>query len=144
MAKTNPAPMANYLEKEPTSLHENFADWLTRQTGYEVDLKTVQLATALRMTFQRSEDNQSDLEARRQAQINAVAEREKRAAEREAARAAKEKAAAEKAAAKKAAPAAEKAVAPKKATKAAAAKAAPAEAPAKAAGGPKRRKAVAK
>lgn len=66
----------------PTALHESFAKWLTEQTGIEVDLKTVQLVTVLRMDFQASEVNQKDLAARK---ANAEAKR-KGAAERKRAR----------------------------------------------------------
>ena len=51
-------PLAAYQEKEPTELHVKFAEWITEKTGYEVDLKSVQLATALRMPFQASPENQ--------------------------------------------------------------------------------------
>jgi len=77
-----PAPRAALAEKDPTPLHENFANWLTRETGYEVDLKTVQLAAVLRGAFQKSEENQADLEQRRAAAEQRVAAREERAQER--------------------------------------------------------------
>jgi hypothetical protein len=63
---------STYLEKEPTDLQERFADWILDKTGYEPtdadDFATgVQLATALRMEFQRSPENQAVLEERRAA-----------------------------------------------------------------------------
>jgi hypothetical protein len=66
---------------EPTELHKRFADWLKAQTGVDVDLKTVQLVTTMRMDFQRSEDNQT-----------ALADRKAQAAKAEADRVAKRKA----------------------------------------------------
>lgn len=50
---------------EPTELHKRFADWLKEQTGVDVDLKTVQLVTTLRMDFQKSDDNQTALAERK-------------------------------------------------------------------------------
>jgi histone H1/5 len=129
---------ANFVEKAiPTRIQE-FADWLTRETGYEVDARSVYLGSALRGTFQKSDENQERIAARKieleneaEAKVTRAAEREQAKLDREAARAAKaeerEKAAAERAAAKEAA-AKEKAAAPAKTT---AAKAAPAKAPAK-------------
>lgn len=70
---------------KPTELHERFAQWLFIQTGVKPDLKTVQLAVAFRMDFQRSEDNQAALTAKKEA-----------AAAKEAERVAKRKAALEK------------------------------------------------
>lgn len=66
---------------EPTELHKRFADWLKANTGVDVDLKTVQLVTTLRMDFQRSEDNQSALVARK---AKAQEEAAKKAAARKA------------------------------------------------------------
>jgi hypothetical protein len=66
----------------PTALHEDFAKWLTAQTGVEVDLKTVQLVTIFRMDYQASPENQANLAARK---ANAEAKR-KGAAERKKAR----------------------------------------------------------
>jgi hypothetical protein len=61
-----------YLDKAPTDLQERFAQWILDQTGYEPndsdDFATgVQLATALRMEFQRSPENQAELERKRAA-----------------------------------------------------------------------------
>jgi hypothetical protein len=50
---------------EPTELHKQFADWLKEKTGVDVDLKTVQLVTTMRMDFQKSEENQTALAARK-------------------------------------------------------------------------------
>jgi len=50
---------------EPTDLHKQFADWLKEKTGVDVDLKTVQLVTVMRMDFQKSEENQTALAARK-------------------------------------------------------------------------------
>jgi hypothetical protein len=71
---------STYLEKEPTPLQEHFAEWIQDKTGYEPndadDFATgVQLATALRMEFQRSPENQARLEERRAAAEQAAEER---------------------------------------------------------------------
>lgn len=78
-------PRANYQDKEPTALHVNYADWLAAETGCEIDLKSVQLATALRMNYQRSDANQGLLEIRRAESENSVVERQERREAREAA-----------------------------------------------------------
>ena len=112
-------PLAHLLEKDPTPVMENFADWIEDQTGYEVDRRSVALAGTLRMVFQKSPENQADLEERRQAAEDKKAAR----LERQEARAAK--VAQEAKAAKTAKPAA-KAPAKAPATKAAPAKRTPA------------------
>lgn len=151
VAKKGEPAQAVYVDKNiPTRIQE-FADWLTRETGYEVDPRSVYLGSALRGTFQKSDENQERIAARAQEIIDQAAAREQakldRAqakADREAARAAKaeerEQAKAAKAAEAKAAPAAKKAPA-KAAAKAPAAKTAAAKkAPAKAAATPSRRR----
>lgn len=70
---------------KPTELHERFAEWIKAETGFDADLKTVQLAVAFRMDFQASPENQAALSTKKGA-----------AAEKEAARIAKRKAALEK------------------------------------------------
>lgn len=102
--------LADYAEKDPTELQEMFADWLSTKTGYDVDVKSVALATSLRGAYQKSPENQDHLAARREAAEQRVADREKRAEEREA----KAKAPAP---AKKAAPAKKTAAASAPATK---------------------------
>ncbi|WNM69117.1 hypothetical protein SEA_MORTYSMITH_40 [Microbacterium phage MortySmith] len=137
VAKKGEPPRANYAEKAVPTVIQNFADYLTEQTGYEVDLRSVYLGSALRGEFQKSPENQKRI-ADRAAEIER--EREERAAkaeERAAKKAEREAAAKEKAAAAKEAKSAPKAstakapaaktAAPKKApAKAAATKAAPA------------------
>ncbi|MER7731936.1 hypothetical protein ABTX80_13740 [Streptomyces erythrochromogenes] len=66
---------------EPTDLHKAFAEWLFIQTGIKPDLKTVQLTCAFRMDFQKSEENQKDLKARKAA---ALAKKQKAAADKRA------------------------------------------------------------
>jgi hypothetical protein len=68
--KTSAQSLQDRAAHEPTDLHRNFAKWLKDNTGVDVDLKTVQLACAMRMDFQRSEDNQADLAARKAAAAN--------------------------------------------------------------------------
>lgn len=50
---------------QPTELHKAFAEWLAVKTGCKIDLKTLQLATTMRHDFQRSEENQKALAARK-------------------------------------------------------------------------------
>lgn len=75
---------AERAASQPTELHERFAKWIKEQTGFEADVKTVQLAVAFRMDFQASPENQEALTAKKQT-----------AAQKEAARVAKRKAALE-------------------------------------------------
>lgn len=73
-----------YLDKEPTDLQDRFATWIIEKTGYEpgsvkaegVFRDAVQLATALRMEFQRSPENQEVLAERRAAAAKRKEERE--------------------------------------------------------------------
>ena len=57
-------PLAHYAEKDVTPVIEEFAAWLTEQTGYEVDLRSVYPGSSLRATFQKSEGNQARIAAR--------------------------------------------------------------------------------
>ena len=57
-----PAPYAEYLDKEPTDLQDHLTGWLLDKTGYEPDnaddfAEGVRLCVALRMTHQASEEN---------------------------------------------------------------------------------------
>lgn len=54
-------------QSEPTQLHKDFAQWIYEETGIRPDLKSVQLACALRMDYQRSDANQTALKAKKQA-----------------------------------------------------------------------------
>jgi membrane protein involved in colicin uptake len=82
-SKTKAAPPLKHIaDKEPTALHEEFVAWLKTNTGVDCDLKSVQLATVLRMEFQRSEQNQKRLAASKKAKADADAAREARRAER--------------------------------------------------------------
>lgn len=69
-----PMELEDYLGKEPTDLQARFATWLTDTVGYDASkAKTkqeafeegVRLATATRMVFQRSDENQEVLTERR-------------------------------------------------------------------------------
>ncbi|QGH73993.1 hypothetical protein SEA_HIDDENLEAF_42 [Microbacterium phage Hiddenleaf] len=129
VAKKGEPPRANYAEKAVPTVIQNFADYLTEQTGYEVDLRSVYLGSALRGEFQKSPENQkriadraAEIEREREERAAKAQERAAKKAEREAA--AKEKAAAAKEA--KSAPKASTAKAP--AAKTAATKKAPAKA----------------
>lgn len=70
MAENNTPSKKTFAERaaaEPTELHKQFADWLKEKTGVDVDLKTVQLVTTMRMDFQSSEENQAALKERKAA-----------------------------------------------------------------------------
>lgn len=58
MSKTT---LAHYAEKSPSQTNVRCAEWITEKVGYEVDLKTVQLVSALYPKFQRSPENQEVL-----------------------------------------------------------------------------------
>lgn len=75
VAETKVYPKADVAAKAPTDLHKNMAKWLLETTGYEPDLKTVQLVCSMRMEFQASDANQADLAARRAAAIKKQEER---------------------------------------------------------------------
>lgn len=47
----NAPPYADRVDTEPNHRHLAFADWLTETTGYEVDVKSVQLAASLTNEF---------------------------------------------------------------------------------------------
>jgi hypothetical protein len=96
---------ASYAEKTITPVMEDFAEWLTAQTGYKVDPLSVQLGSALRGTFQKSEFNQNRIATRAEEREAEAQAKLDRAAEREEKRAAKEQARAERAEAKASAPA---------------------------------------
>ena len=95
MAKTNKAtqnatpPLAHLLDKEITPTMDRYAQWLTEQTGYEVDPRSVQLSGSQRGLFQKSELNQGALDARRKEREEAAQAREARKTERAEAAAAK-------------------------------------------------------
>ena len=83
--QTPTAPQfAHYAEKEATPTMQAYADWLTRETGYAVDVQSVVLASWLRGEFQKSEDNQRRMADAATAREQAKAERALRQAEREA------------------------------------------------------------
>ncbi|UTT53748.1 hypothetical protein [Microbacterium maritypicum] len=50
---SNPAPRADYADKDVTPLMQEYADWLTAQTGYAVDPRSVFIGSALRSAFQK-------------------------------------------------------------------------------------------
>lgn len=112
MPKNAPLLLQNLVDKEPNDLHVRFADWIERNSGCEVDLKTVQLVTASRMMFQKSDENQKHLAERREAAERAKEEKAARMEERENKRA--EKAAARELKAKEPKPLTKKKAAPAK------------------------------
>ena len=142
IAKKGEPALANYAEKDVPTVIQGFAEWLKAETGYEVDERSVYLASSLRGTFQKSEGNQKRIADRaaeiEQEKLDRVAKAEERAAakvardEAKAARAAEREAAAKQkviddAAEAKVAKAAPKAPAAKKAPAARATKATPAK-----------------
>lgn len=60
--KTRP-PYADTVAKDPTYKHAAYVDWLTTNTGYEVDPKTVQLTQSLVSQFRESEEYAAAVEA---------------------------------------------------------------------------------
>lgn len=82
MTKEATLSEAAIVDREPTALHKNFAQWIEDETGYKPDLKSVQIAASLRIKFQRSDMNQKDLAERKE---RAAAEVTARLARREAA-----------------------------------------------------------
>lgn len=71
-AADTPRDYTKYADKTPSDLQERFAAWILEVTGFEPNdtddfNEGVRLATALRMAFQASPENQEVLEARREA-----------------------------------------------------------------------------
>ena len=100
-AEENTERFTKLVDKDPSDLHERFAEWISETTGYEdVDVKSVQMACALRIEFQKSDENQAVLAERRAG----AEEREAAREEKRQAREDQKRADAVKAAAKKAAP----------------------------------------
>lgn len=76
--------LTTYADKAPTDLQSRFAEWIPDQTGYNPNsAKTkaeafnagVRLATALRMIFQASPENQAALEEARTAAAQRASEK---------------------------------------------------------------------
>lgn len=131
--KTGEPQHAAYAEKAIPTRMQEYVEWLERETGYAVDARSVYLSSSLRGTFQKSDENQERIAARKveieqqaAAREQRKVEREQRKVEREAERARK----AEEREAAKARAAEEKTEAPAKktASKPAAGKKAPAKA----------------
>lgn len=86
--KPEAGDFSGYLEKGPTDLQARFTDWLqgdavgynpaSAKTKAEAFAEGVRLATALRMKFQASPENQEELEARRAAKEERQAKAAKR------------------------------------------------------------------
>ncbi len=70
------------MEKEPTQKQRDCAAWIEEKTGYEVDLKTVQLVLALYSTFQKSPENQKAIEDAKARAAEAAEARANRAEDR--------------------------------------------------------------
>lgn len=96
-AEATEAPRADLIEKDPSEAHEALAEFIAEQTGYDPDVKTVQMVRVLYRPFIRSEEHQGRLTEAKEAREAAEAEKEQRRLERE-----------KKAAEKASAPAAEK------------------------------------
>lgn len=63
--KAGEAEFAKYVDRDITPRMQEFAEWLTKNTGYEVDARSVYLSSSLRATFQSSPENQKRIEERR-------------------------------------------------------------------------------
>lgn len=104
VAKKGEPQFANYAEKAVPPRIQELADWLTEQTGYEVDVRSVYLGSSLRSAFQKSDENQARMAQRAEEIVAEREERERARAERAEAKAAREAEKAERAAVAKAAP----------------------------------------
>lgn len=90
MAKVSKRPpFADVAEKEPTWRHRAMADWLTKNTGYEADEKSVQLSLSLVNEFRQSDEFRDAAEARYAERKREEAERAARAVARKRERAEK-------------------------------------------------------
>lgn len=87
VAKKGEPALASYVERKVPTRIQEFADYLERETGYAPDLRTLYLGSALRGTFQKSEENQARLKARQEELAALREERAAKRAEREAAKA---------------------------------------------------------
>lgn len=83
---TTAPKFAHYAEKEATPTMQAYAEWLTRETGYAVDLQTVLLASWLRGEFQKSEERQGALDAAKTRKVEEAKTRASRKAEQDAKR----------------------------------------------------------
>jgi hypothetical protein len=86
-AKPAPEPeedeyeLGHYMDKEPSQVHENFAEYVSEMVGYEADIKTIQLVIALYQKFQKTPEQQKFNADKKAASAEAAAARaEKRAA----------------------------------------------------------------
>lgn len=59
-------------KKAPNDLHKQYAAWIKAQTGFEADLKTVQVLLASYHDFQASPEKQAALHNAKQAQVKAA------------------------------------------------------------------------
>jgi hypothetical protein len=71
--KTNAAPLAADAAKDVTETMQTFSAWLTEQTGYKVDARSVQLGSALRAKWQ------AEVRAEKQAALDSITVPAKRA-----------------------------------------------------------------
>lgn len=67
---------------EPTAQDAAFAKFIKSQTGVDVDVKTVQLARSLRAQWNKSDDNASFREQRKEERAQAKQDRAKKQEER--------------------------------------------------------------
>lgn len=58
---------AELLNIEPNDIHEGVRDYIQETTGYDADLKSVQLALVLRAPYSQSEQNETRKAARQEA-----------------------------------------------------------------------------
>lgn len=108
VAKKGEPALAVYAEKNIPTVISGFAEWLQEQTGYEIDERSVYLASSLRSNFQKSPSNQkrisdraAEIESERAARAQAKIDRAAAKVERDAAKAARAETKAKEAAAPK-------------------------------------------
>lgn len=68
------------VDKDPTPKHEAAAAWISDQTGYDMDVKTVQLLLLMYTRFQKSPENQQAIADAKERAAAAAEERENRPA----------------------------------------------------------------
>jgi hypothetical protein len=80
MNKNTTPDLGRYVEKPISETSQHLADWLTTNTGYAVDERTVSLVQDLHGAWQKGPENQKRIAERAAKAVAQRAEREQRAA----------------------------------------------------------------
>jgi len=75
--------LGHYMDKEPSKVHENFAEYVGEMVGYDADIKTIQLVIALYQKFQKTPEQQAFNKAKKEASAEAAEAREAKRAKAE-------------------------------------------------------------